>query len=112
VAGCLNKVALAGTAIYLFGIEANLVDGVTTRSNLTFEIDGEPVGKRLHSPNLAIRNVSYNVPIYTNASLAYGDHSIKVTQAAISTDEKDHTLFLFDYAIYTCVHERLLTELD
>lgn len=93
-----------GTAIYLFGIEPNFIpNGITTFSNLTIQLDGEVVGHYLHIPDNTL-DVAYNVPIYANPSIQNGQHSVVVSMAAGSTDDKDHSLLLFDYAIYTYVH--------
>lgn len=94
-----------GNAVYLFAIEANYVplNRATTFSNLTFMLDGDVVATHVHIPDNSSKEVSYNVPIYTNTSLQHGDHSIVIYQAAKSTNDQDHTLLLFDRAIYTCV---------
>ncbi|KAI8980570.1 hypothetical protein BD414DRAFT_549915 [Trametes punicea] len=57
-----------GTAVYVFNLVANAVPRTATLANLTFCLDGEPVGEFVHVPD-GTSDVLYNVLVYANASL-------------------------------------------
>lgn len=67
-------------------------------SNMTFELDGQEVGRFYHdvsgqmdaSGNYAIR---YNVQVF-NGSVAEGKHTLRISSVGFSR-------MLFDYALYT-----------
>ncbi|KAI0673167.1 hypothetical protein C8Q78DRAFT_704138 [Trametes maxima] len=85
-----------GSAVYVYNILVNTAIADTdTFTNLTFYIDGEGVGAFSHEPDgtsLAI----YNVPVYTNSSMPYGPHSLRMVSTGIKA-----ALALFDYLVYT-----------
>lgn len=89
-----------GTALSIFFILANNVDIVHKDTRLAFYLDGspKPVTQYLHTPDLTVNGFLYNQPVFANASLPDGEHTILISSRA----DGDHgSLALFDYAIYT-----------
>ncbi len=85
-----------GSAVYVFNMLANrLGSETTTETHITFFIDDEKVGQYDHMPD-DTPEFYYQVPVYTNSSLPYGEHSLKIV-----ADGKQLSLVLFDYVKYT-----------
>ncbi|KAL1951072.1 hypothetical protein VTO73DRAFT_221 [Trametes versicolor] len=89
-------VQFVGQAVYVFNIIANVVLSATTNTTLTFSLDGEIVGHYSHLPDPSGPDLMYNVAVYSNHSLPYGDHTL-----VISAEGKGPSLVLFDYVVYT-----------
>ncbi|PIL31270.1 hypothetical protein GSI_05968 [Ganoderma sinense ZZ0214-1] len=86
-----------GTAVYVYNVLANTVAYADTGTNITFALDGSPVGHYRHIP----RNTTlfdYNVPVYSNGTLQNTEHQL-VIQAAGAMQSP--SLILFDYVVYT-----------
>ena len=65
-----------GSAVYVFNMIANSVAQVSTETHITFFIDQEKVGQFDHTPDNTAA-FHYQVPVYTNTSLSYGEHSLE-----------------------------------
>lgn len=88
-----------GVALYTFCIMPNTYN-YSTFANYTFSIDGDFVGSYQHKPD-GSQNISYQVPVYTNTSLANEAHEFIIHIPRGSTP----TLVLFDYVIYTTLED-------
>jgi hypothetical protein len=83
---------MEGTAVYLFNI---LENGALTDVNIT--VDGNFVTRYTYQPQLPDYMLFvYNTPIFSQENLSFGTHSVEV-----SAFGPDHTIVLFDYALYT-----------
>ena len=83
---------MAGNAVYLFNI---LQNGALTDVNIT--VDGKFASRYTYQPQLPdYMQFVYNTPIFSQENLPFGDHSVQV-----SAFGPDHTVVLFDYALYT-----------
>jgi hypothetical protein len=84
-----------GTAIYAYCILDNSIS-YTTFTNLTFSIDGAPVGTFSYIPD-GSNTFLYNSLVYANVSIPNGNHTfvLEVPQGA------NASLALFDYMEYT-----------
>ncbi|EIW63880.1 uncharacterized protein TRAVEDRAFT_103451, partial [Trametes versicolor FP-101664 SS1] len=89
-------VTFVGQAVYVYSIIANTIANVTTLTSLVFTLDGEVVGHFKHGPDSLGPVLVYNIPVYVNSSIPYGDHTLK-----ISTEAGTTSLLLFDYITYT-----------
>jgi hypothetical protein len=92
---------LEGTAIYVFGVMDNNQGSFVAQTKLSISLDGHPVGEFLHVPDgtSGLNGYEYNVVVYANHSIPNGEHRLIVSTIA----ESKHSVFLFDYAIYTYV---------
>lgn len=71
---------------------------MTAPTNLTFMLDGNLVGAYVLEAHPPFFGFQYNVPVYVNSSLRYGNHSLKM----ISKSRQNETsVVLFDYVQYT-----------
>ena len=82
-----------GSAVYVFNIIPNTLPAFTL-ANISFSIDGEPVGVFFHSPD-ASSMILYHQLVYHNATLNNGPHTL--VMAPVGND----SLVLFDYLVYT-----------
>lgn len=90
-------VTFIGQAVYVYTIIANTIINVTTLTSLVFTLDGEVVGHFKHHPDKSAPVLMYNVPVYINSSIPYGNHTLEIsTEGATSS-----SLLLFDYITYT-----------
>ncbi|KAH9950607.1 hypothetical protein B0H21DRAFT_686449 [Amylocystis lapponica] len=87
------------SAIYVFCILGNLGPfNATTSMQLVFTLDGQPAGGFNYAPNNKSQEFMFNVPVYSNTSLA-----------ALPADTLHNLIIqsfmanLFDYAVYTWV---------
>ncbi|KAJ7118945.1 hypothetical protein C8R44DRAFT_922769, partial [Mycena epipterygia] len=88
----------AGTAVYVFCIVPPITPNATTVYNLNFTLDGVSHGTYSYSPTSSTEFM-YNVSVLSLESLLNKTHTL-----LISTDSSvDGSIFLFDYAVYTCV---------
>ncbi|KAJ7042046.1 hypothetical protein C8F04DRAFT_114999 [Mycena alexandri] len=88
-----------GTAIYVFCIVPPIETNVISRYSLTFSLDdGASQGTFLYSPT-SNTDFLYNVSVVSLPSLANKAHKLLVS----TDDEVNGSIFLFDYAVYTCV---------
>ncbi|PIL33597.1 hypothetical protein GSI_04220 [Ganoderma sinense ZZ0214-1] len=78
------QVTFRGTAVYVYNVVPNTLPGAKTFVNISFALDGAPVGQFLRVPD-ARSDILYNHLVYANTSLC-GD--------------APHTL-VFDYLLYT-----------
>ena len=81
--------------------------GLTSSTYLSFMIDDEFVSTTyVHNPSGGNTGGSYwdfDVPIYVNQSVTtYGKHKLTILNGGSPV----HSIFLFDYVIYTCVFNR------
>ncbi|KAH9886728.1 hypothetical protein C8Q73DRAFT_795210 [Cubamyces lactineus] len=95
------QVNFTGHAVYVYHVVINyLTYGIITSTDLAFYIDDELVGSYTHDPTGTKSNntlpVFYNVPVYTNASLVDGNHTL-----TIGASGNMEALMLFDYVVYT-----------
>ncbi|KAJ7700849.1 hypothetical protein B0H17DRAFT_925021, partial [Mycena rosella] len=87
-----------GTAIHVFCILPPITPNVVTMYNLNFTLDGASRGTFSKSPT-SMTEFIYNLPVLFLDSLPNKPHTL-----LISTDDSvDGSIFLFDYAVYTCV---------
>ncbi|KAM5539939.1 hypothetical protein V8D89_006442 [Ganoderma adspersum] len=84
-----------GSAVYVFNMIANRVNHVSTETHITFFIDDEKVGQYDHTSDNTTE-FHYQVPVYTNISMPYKEHSLKIV-----ADGTQLSLVLFDYVKYT-----------
>jgi len=89
--------SFTGSALYIFFIIANSVPNATTLTDVDFVLDQEIVGTYTHNPSTST-DYQYNVPVYTNDSLAFAEHNMIIQPV---TDAGGNVLILFDYLIYT-----------
>ncbi|KAI1790962.1 hypothetical protein LXA43DRAFT_1013838 [Ganoderma leucocontextum] len=87
--------SFTGSAVYVFNMIANRHGTTSTETHITFFIDDENVGQYDHTPN-DTSDFQYQVPVYTNSTLPYGEHSLKIV-----ADGTQLSLVLFDYVVYT-----------
>ena len=85
-----------GSAVYAYNIIANQIPFTTTLTNLTFSIDGDPVGTYVHIPENTTNTFEYGVLVYANTSLPYTSHVF-----VMSAGGPNDSLVLFDYLVYT-----------
>ncbi|KAI0325589.1 hypothetical protein GY45DRAFT_1374616 [Cubamyces sp. BRFM 1775] len=93
------QVSFIGHAVYVYHIVVNiLVPNTYTTTDLTFYIDSEYVGDYTHDPtsNTSTPSVFYHQLVYSNDSLAQGEHTFQIIASGNSI-----SLILFDYIIYT-----------
>ncbi|KAI0655664.1 hypothetical protein C8Q70DRAFT_922960, partial [Cubamyces menziesii] len=92
------QASFTGHAVYVYHIVLNaLIPGVVTNTNLAFYIDNEWVGAYTYQPgDGTIPPVLYRVPVYSNESLAQGEHLIQIITAGDTP-----AIVLFDYIVYT-----------
>ncbi|KAH9854312.1 hypothetical protein C2E23DRAFT_726322, partial [Lenzites betulinus] len=86
----------SGSAVYVFNLIGNAVHLTTTFTNLSFTLDGVAVHNYVHSPDPSGPQILYGVPVYSNASLPDGPHTLE-----IRTTGKAMAVVLFDYIVYT-----------
>lgn len=88
----------------MYGILANQVEpGLVTATNLSFSINGSTVGTYEYIPTgtgVGAGGYLYNAPVYSNASMPQGTHTLTIGTLAQS-------VFLFDYIEYTYVNPLL-----
>ncbi|KAF9253961.1 hypothetical protein L218DRAFT_811178, partial [Marasmius fiardii PR-910] len=87
-----------GTAVSVYFILANDlgVNGITTRTECNFTLDGVLRKQYSHQPTSQL-GLEYNVQVYNETGLENKMHMLEV-----STGKLDHEVFLnFDYAMYT-----------
>ncbi|KAM5539192.1 hypothetical protein V8D89_007065 [Ganoderma adspersum] len=82
-----------GSAVYAFNILPNTLPATITTANISFSIDGEDVGRFLHSPESGT-TILYNQLVYQNTTLDDGPHTFTMTAGS-------NSLVLFDYLLYT-----------
>ena len=92
----LVSLSFTGSAVYAYNVIANQIPFVTTLTNLTFQINGDLVGTYMHIPENTTNTFEYDVLVYANTSLPYGQHTF-VMSAGGSND----SLILFDRIVYT-----------
>lgn len=80
----------------MYCIVPNLIEGTTTFVNISFELDGKPVGHYTHSPD-TISLYEYNVTVYSHSELENVQHILKM----YAEGDEGASLFLFDWAEYT-----------
>ena len=93
----LSRVFLIGTAIYVFCIIAHTFTSPDGNSDMTFLIDGQPVGSFSQSPTGA-PNYDFGVPVYSNNSLPAGNHLFTLQNGHVNGLK---SLVLLDYIIYS-----------
>jgi hypothetical protein len=73
-------------------------DGLTSASYLTFMIDDVLTDPEyIHTPS-GNDTWQYNIPIYSNTAITpYGPHKLTIMNGG----DPGHSIFLFDYVIYT-----------
>jgi hypothetical protein len=101
----------AGTAVYVYALLANGIPGspgVTTTTNLSFVLDGAHAGDFVHNPD-GSGATQYNVNVYAKARLHNGNHTLVIHPMAAGLADAQHSLILFDYAVYTFVRTPLLS---
>ena len=90
------SMSFTGTAVYAFFLLANQIISTTTLTNLSFVIDGAPVGPQfIHQPD-STTDILYNVSVFSHSGLSNTQHQFEI-HAGGSND----SLLLFDYVIYT-----------
>ncbi|KAL1951102.1 hypothetical protein VTO73DRAFT_251 [Trametes versicolor] len=85
-----------GTAVYVFNAIANTVPFTTTLTNLTFTLDGDPIGQFVHTPSDST-DFQYNVLVLARTGLSNITHTIVIE----ATGDTNSSLVLFDYIVYT-----------
>jgi hypothetical protein len=71
-----------------------------TNTQLDISLDGALVGSYTQPPSISAgENYLYNVPVYSNANLGPGEHSL--TLMGKRRNENESVSLLFDYAMYT-----------
>ncbi|KAI0354223.1 hypothetical protein OH77DRAFT_1426270 [Trametes cingulata] len=91
------EIHFQGSAIYAFHIIINgPVPSAKTLTNLTFYLDGNLDGTYEHEPDGTGPLFLYNVSVYGNSNIPYGDHVLQIVSTGV-----DPALVLFDYAVYT-----------
>lgn len=93
----LPKLRRTGTAIYIYGIVSNHIDGAVTDTHVSFYIDGELVGAYDHTAQILNTIFEYNQLLYFNATLDNVGHDVLIA----SSPSIGGSLILFDYAMYT-----------
>ena len=91
-----HPTALSGTAIYIYGILPPPVEFATTYVNVSVRLDGKVVGRFENDPTEQT-GYRYNVTIYENTSLDYGEHNVVITPRR----DVNASYFAFDWAQYT-----------
>lgn len=90
--------ALLGTAIWVFCVLVNTGEPyITIYSNISFELDGAPVGGFSHTPNPNATQYLYNQTVFSKTGLSNTDHTLVI--AAVQGSAA--SLLLFDWAMYT-----------
>lgn len=88
-----------GSAIYAFCVLAPTSDALDGNTDMTFFIDGQNVGSFTRDTT-GQSGYQYNVPVYANPSLPFGDHTFTLQNGRTGGQA---ALALFDYMIFTCV---------
>ncbi|KAH9891100.1 hypothetical protein C8Q73DRAFT_651697 [Cubamyces lactineus] len=91
--------SFSGVAVYVYCIVTRSSVSPDGNSDMTFFIDGEPVGAFVQPPD-GDTAYDYNVPVYTNMSLAAGAHEIVILAGQPNGNK---SLILLDYIVYTFV---------
>ncbi|CCM02805.1 uncharacterized protein FIBRA_04916 [Fibroporia radiculosa] len=86
-----------GTAIWIYCVIPNYIEGVTTLTNVSINLDGKDVDLYTHMPLEDTTEMYYNVSIYTNTDLANAMHTVVL----MPTYEVNASIILFDWAQYT-----------
>lgn len=86
-------VQFTGSAVYVFNILPNTLQGTITSADISFSIDGENVGRFTRSPDSS-GTILYNQLVYSNTALNDGPHTLVMTPNI-------NSLILFDYLVYT-----------
>lgn len=92
----------SGTAIYAFFITANQAKGATTFTNLSFTLDGNHESPFEHYPSPTTA-YEFNVTGFAKTGLENGNHVFIILNEIGS----DSSLALFDFLVYTSVHDFL-----
>ncbi|KAI0354222.1 hypothetical protein OH77DRAFT_1521854 [Trametes cingulata] len=91
------EIHFRGSAIYAYHIVINgLLSTATTLTNLTFYLDENLHGTDGHEPDGTGPLFLYNVSVYGNSNIPFGDHVLQIVSTGV-----DPALMLFDYAVYT-----------
>lgn len=85
-----------GTALWVFCVIPNYVEWATTFANLSFELDGQPVGTYSHIPSQS-EALQYNVSVYSNTALENAEHEFVMT----ARRDVNASFLAFDWAMYT-----------
>jgi hypothetical protein len=94
---------LTGTGIDVYCIMGNQIPWITTSMRISFILDGKQLPEFTRQPDQT-EEIYYNRRILNIDSLTPGLHKLKMSAIATSSDDSGHSAFLFDYALYTCVH--------
>ncbi|KZT68205.1 hypothetical protein DAEQUDRAFT_712398 [Daedalea quercina L-15889] len=86
-----------GTAVWVYCVVPNYVQSATTFVNISFNLDGAPVGTYMHQPDESSDVYSYNVTVYSNTDLANTQHTLVMW----AVQGSGPSLLLFDWAEYT-----------
>ncbi|EED78998.1 predicted protein [Postia placenta Mad-698-R] len=86
----------SGTALWVFCVIPNYVEWATTFANLSFELDGQPVGTYSHIPSQS-EALQYNVSVYSNTALENAEHEFVMT----ARRDVNASFLAFDWAMYT-----------
>ncbi|THH30166.1 hypothetical protein EUX98_g3998 [Antrodiella citrinella] len=95
------------SAIYVFCILAHTFSSPDGNSDMTFLIDGQPVGAFSQSPTGAT-NYDFNVPVYTNTSIPFGIHTFTLWNGHVNEAK---SLVLLDYLIYSTEQDDIVPPL-
>ncbi|KAI0640174.1 hypothetical protein C8Q77DRAFT_116628 [Trametes polyzona] len=85
-----------GTAVYVYNVLANTVPFTTTFTSITFTLDGTNAGQFIHVPTDST-DFQYNVPVFVQTGLSNTDHTLVIE----ANGDKNSSLVLFDYIVYT-----------
>ena len=87
-----------GVGLYVFFIVPDSPNGTATvDTDLIFTLDGTTAGTYTHSVT-SQQTFLYNVPVYSNPNMDWGNHTFLVNLSAPSGAS---SAALFDYLIYT-----------
>ncbi|KAI0735581.1 hypothetical protein C8Q76DRAFT_581238, partial [Earliella scabrosa] len=90
-------VSFEGVAVYVFCIVAHTLRSPVGRSDMAFFLNGTLVGNFTQEPT-GDTNIDYDVPVYSNPSLPFGNHTITIVNGHVDGPQ---SLTLLDYIYYT-----------
>ncbi|TFY53523.1 hypothetical protein EVJ58_g9407 [Rhodofomes roseus] len=80
-------ITFEGTAVWVYCVVPNFLNhstGALTSVNITFEVDGKMDGFYIHEADGTNNSFYYNVTVYSNTSLAAGEHTIIMSPQRVS----------------------------
>ncbi|EJF59405.1 hypothetical protein DICSQDRAFT_128272 [Dichomitus squalens LYAD-421 SS1] len=97
-------VNFTGTAVYVYNVVPNTVTKTTTKTNMTFSIDGKVLDNFTHPPD-ETGIILYNQLVFSITELPPSPHTL-----VISAEGEGQSFICFDYLLYTTDADKAASE--